>query len=191
VPNPPGVQPNSKVSVTSPMTSAVTGPFPFSSTSQTVVAAFIDQNSALNVGYWAAGSMTWTARVTPTGGGSPIAIAGDPDIASWAPGRVDVFLADTSGRFWDCTLSGAQLTGTTTGNLACASWGSPSAGRFNGSPGVAAMGDGRLLVAGPEGAANATGYGYVAMWNNGFNTGGWVNGFGAFVAGSSQDVASW
>jgi hypothetical protein len=141
--------PNSKVTVASPQVANInTAPPALPQTPYFVNVAYFDAAGDLDFGYWQAtyangvpsGSITWsTIRYIPTYNGQHIYLHGDPDMASWAPGHVDITFKDTSGYVWDCySTDHATIAG-------CVPLGQPS---FASSPTIVGYGDGRFVSAG-------------------------------------------
>lgn len=180
-----GVQPWSKISVASAMaTNTSSGLNPTSV--QQVFYAFFDRSGLLQLGYTYDNQMFSMASVTPTWNGSPIALAGDPEIAIMAPGSADVFIRDTSGQMYLC-YSGDMVSifGATSGPATCFPLGG-NAG-FQTGIGAAGMGDGRLLVVG----RGASGTGAFAQFYTPTGSTGWLGGSsnGALISG--LDVAAY
>lgn len=100
----------------------------------------------------------------------------DIDLSAWAPPRLDLFVLDTNGNFWDMfSNDGKTIAGSS-------QWAHPSAGSFQVGPGAAGLGDGRLIVGGRVGTSTP----YVQLWDwQGTN---WVSVGSPFVSGI--DIAS-
>jgi hypothetical protein len=123
-------------------------------------------------------SLTWSAR---------------PAAASWLYGRVDVMMVDSTGQIWDCpgTNNNSQQQLASVGS--CTLWQSPSGitfpsirGNAGSGPSVAALGDQRLLVS----ARGSDGQLWMQLFDNGQNTGGWVQGTGSLLQ-RSVTSSSW
>jgi len=140
-------QPRSKVTVTSWGASALSG---FPTTNRTVVAAYRASDGKVYIGNSAnGGTFTWKG-FTP-----PATLTGDLDIAAWAPPRLDLFVLDTSGNLWDMASNDGGTTIASSTN-----WGHATGATFNGGPGVAGLGDGRLIVGGPTSGGDE-----MQLWN--------------------------
>jgi hypothetical protein len=179
------VQPWSKISVASAMATNTNYAVQPSAVEQ-VFFAFFDRTGLLQLGYTYEDQMFSMASVTPTWNGSPIALAGDPEIAIMAPGRADILIRDTSGQMYDC-FSGdmVSILGATSGPATCFPLGANEG--FQTGFGAAGMGDGRLLVVG----RGVTGTGAYAQFYTPTGSTGWLGGAtnGALISG--LDVAAY
>ena len=91
------------------------------------------------------------------------ALTGAPAAASWLPNRFDVMVTTSDGRLWDC--------GENPNPWGCSEWTPPVNVTFSTqSPGIAQLGDQRLLVA----ARGNDGQAYLKEWDWGQGTGGWI-----------------
>jgi hypothetical protein len=153
---PRGVNPVSKVSVASWGATNALNIFP--TDVHTVVAAFRGSDGQVWMGNSVnGGSFTWSHFAPPA------TLAGDPDLAAWAPPRLDLFVLDTSGNLWDMVSTNGTTLSTSV------QFGHPGAGGFQVGGSVAALGDGRLLVGGRVGS-NAP---YVQFFN--WHAGTWAS----------------
>jgi hypothetical protein len=182
---PPTVQPWSKISVASAMATNTNYAVQPSAVQQ-VFFAFFDRSALLQLGYTYQDQMFSTASVTPTWNGSPIALAGDPEIAIMAPGRADILIRDTSGQLYDC-VSGDMVSvfGATSGPAFCFSL--PSSTGFTTGFGAAGMGDGRLLIVG----RGASGTGALEQFYTPAGSTGWLGGTTNGQLLSGLDVAAY
>ena len=145
---PAGVNPVSKVTVASWGATNTSGGFP--SNVHTVVAAFRGSDGKIWMGNSVeGGSFSWS-RFNP-----PATLTGDPDLAAWAPPRLDLFVLDTSGNLWDMVSTDGTTLSTNV------KFGHPSAGGIQVAGSVAALGDGRLLIGGRVGSNSP----YVQFFN--------------------------
>jgi hypothetical protein len=171
----------SSIATASAMAFAIDNGFP--TDIQTVSLAFFDTNGNLRFGYYdnVTGQMYWPTDVTLQYGGYNIGIKGDPAIAIWEPGRVDVFVEDTAGNYYQCTSTNGTGIGTgnqTSGYATCQSkWGYPGNTPYWSSPAAVGLGDGRLIAGGV--AWSSGGDGYEAFYDFGAGTG-WVWNTGNF-----------
>ena len=169
VAGPKSVTPASKVSVASWGASKVSGGFP--SNVNTVVAAFRGSDGKVWLGNSVNnGSFSWKSF------SAPAKLTGDVDISAWAPPRLDLFVLDTSGNFWDMSSNDGINIATST------KWNHPSQGGFQVGPGAAGLGDGRLIVGGRVGSSSP----FVQLWN--WHGTSWVSLGSTFTSGI--DIAS-
>jgi hypothetical protein len=166
---PSGVNPSSKVTVASWGATNTSGGFP--TNVHTVLAAFRGSDGKVWLGNSVdGGSFTWNSFTAPA------TLTGDPDLAAWAPPRLDLFVLDTSGNLWDMvSTDGINLTSNT-------NFGHPSTGGFQLGGSVAALGDGRLLFGGRVGSNTP----WVQFFN--WQTGTW--GMVGFSYASQIDIAA-
>ncbi len=137
------VPPLSKISAASPMatnTGLTGGEIP-------VFLAYVDANHELELGVLTGKSTqpAWNAITLPISA-APVSV----DLAMWNPRRYDAIVLDANGSLWDCGAN-ANLYAT----VQCTLAGTTPTGGFVGAPGVASLGDGRLLMAGQVGGAGA------------------------------------
>jgi hypothetical protein len=173
--------PYSKITVASAGATGVVGDYP--TDLHTVNLAYIDTYNRVQFGSLVGVGTTPTWSSYENFGGF---YAQDLDMAIWAPGRADVFVRDSGNNLWDCVSGDQQTLGT------CYEWSSPADGAFDAGLGVAALGDGRLLVAGRVNG-NGREAAYFSFWDqngatawNGTYQG---NPNGILIGG--VDVASW
>jgi len=153
---PSGVNPVSKVTVTSWGANNASGGFP--TDVRTVVAAFRGSDGKVWFGNSSSGgSFGWQGFTAPA------SLTGDVDLSAWAPPRLDLFVLDTSGNLWDMI----STDGTTVNKSV--NFGHPSAGGFQIGGGATGMGDGRLLLGGRVGSNTP----YVQFWN--WHGGSWAS----------------
>jgi hypothetical protein len=170
VSGPSGVTPSSKVTVASWASSNIVASY-FPTNVRTVVAAFRGSDNMVWLGNsLSGGSFTWKKFSRPA------TLTGDLDLSAWAPPRLDLFVLDTSGNFWDMfSTDGLTIAGSSM-------WPHPNAGTFRVGAGAAGLGDGRLIVGGQVGTTS-----WVQLYN--WQGTSWVNAAGSpFVSGF--DIAS-
>jgi hypothetical protein len=181
--------PVSKVAVASAMATGIAGSFRAAAHVHIVNAVYLDGNQKLRLGTYFDGSgMIWNSSAfTPQSNHVNINPVGDPEIAISAPGRIDVFVRDAGGTFYDCPGNQYDFANT---SPQCTSWGNSAVGGFTSNPGVVGMGDNRLMVVGTAagGPNNQSNTAYEAFLNNG-NKDNWTLANGLFHG--SLDLASY
>jgi len=127
------------------------------------------------------GSLTWTEWVGQEYyNGAALNWTGRIQAAEWLPGHFDVFALDgntNQGWIWDCGNGGP-----------CYAWQPPSGIHFAGAPGVARLGDNRLLVSGRDSTSSQNMWMQLYDW--GRSTGGWLN-EGGYIASQGAGMSSW
>ncbi len=114
----------------------------------------------------ATNTLTWAMWLTPPG---TAAIADSLDAASWLPGRYDVFLTETDGTLWQCSVTDPNPPGP------CVQWAPPTGNTFAHKPSVVQLGDDRLMVAAIGcSSSGCTIWSQLFNWNQ-TNTGGWAS----------------